>query len=75
VRLLGKVSTEEITPQNPYAFGRPHGLFLLDIRKETNRRTFNHEFKSVEEVAFLIKEDGQQYDIAVHKLVHIPSAS
>jgi hypothetical protein len=49
--------------------------FWWNIWKERNRRTFNHESKSVEEVAFLIKEDAQQYDIAMHKPVHTPSAS
>jgi hypothetical protein len=49
--------------------------FWWNIWKERNRRTFNHESKSVEEVAFLIKEDAQQYDIAMHKPVNTLSVS
>ena len=38
--------------------------FWWNIWKERNRRTFNHISKSAEEVAFLAKEDVQQFNLA-----------
>nr|TKW09168.1 hypothetical protein SEVIR_6G075500v2 [Setaria viridis] len=38
--------------------------FWWNIWKERNRRVFNHESKSTEEVAYLIKEDAQQFSFA-----------
>ena len=38
--------------------------FWWNIWEERNRRTFNHVSKSVEEVAFLAKEDFQQFSLA-----------
>jgi hypothetical protein len=49
--------------------------FWWNIWKERNRRTFNHESKLVEEVAYLIKEDVQQYELATHNHVHSLNAT
>jgi len=38
--------------------------FWWNIWKERNRRTFNQVSKSEEEVAFLAKEDFQQFSLA-----------
>jgi hypothetical protein len=49
--------------------------FWWNIWKERNRRTFNQELKLVEEVAYLIKEDVQQYELATHNHVHSLNAT
>jgi hypothetical protein len=49
--------------------------FWWNIWKERNRRTFNQESKLVEEVAYLIKEDVQQYELATHNHVHSLNAT
>jgi hypothetical protein len=38
--------------------------FWWNIWKEQNKRTFQHEEKQLGEVAFLIKDDIQQYQLA-----------
>jgi hypothetical protein len=40
--------------------------FWWNVWKERNRRTFNHERKSFEEVVYLTREEFQQFQLATH---------
>jgi uncharacterized phage-like protein YoqJ len=41
--------------------------FWWNIWKERNRRTFNQEIKTVDEVAYMIREEVQQFKIATQQ--------
>jgi hypothetical protein len=53
-----------IDKQNKALFDGLIIYFWWKIWKERNRRVFNHESKPVDDVAFLIKEDIQQFQLA-----------
>jgi hypothetical protein len=44
--------------------------FWWNIWKERNRRTFNPEIKTVDEVAYMIREEVQQFKIATQQQHH-----
>jgi uncharacterized phage-like protein YoqJ len=41
--------------------------FWWNVWKERNRRTFNQEIKMVDEVAYMIREEVQQFKIATQQ--------
>jgi hypothetical protein len=53
-----------IDKQNKALFDGLIIYFWWKIWKERNRRVFNHESKPDDDVAFLIKEDIQQFQLA-----------
>jgi hypothetical protein len=55
--MVEKVQRAVFDKDNKPPFDELIVYYWLNISKEHNRRTFNQEIKSVDEVTFLIKED------------------